>query len=78
MPWTSNGAVIDAWMPNLGGFQRTEGDMKGGATDDLAKLGPNGNQLYFLLPPLYYKPVIKKTSQTIEQFAICIPYPEEV
>ncbi|KAG2959340.1 hypothetical protein PC120_g28165, partial [Phytophthora cactorum] len=65
----------------FGGFQMTVGkthDIKGGAADDLAKLGPNGNRLFFLLPPLYYKTFTKKTPQTIEQFAILVPYPEQV
>ena len=81
VPQTSNYAAIDAWIPHVGGFQMTVGkthDIKGGAADDLAKLGPNGNRLYFLLPPLYYKSFTKKTPQTIEQCAILIPYPEEV
>ncbi|KAG4039357.1 hypothetical protein PC123_g25092 [Phytophthora cactorum] len=81
VPRTSNYAAIDAWMPHFGGFQITVGkkhDIKGGAADDLAKLGPNGNRLFFLLPPLYYKTFTKKTPQTIEQFAILVPYPEQV
>ncbi|EGZ26089.1 hypothetical protein PHYSODRAFT_327019 [Phytophthora sojae] len=58
VPRTSNYVAIDAWMPQFGGFQVTVGkthDIKAGAADDLAKLGPGGNQLFFLLPPLYYK-----------------------
>ncbi|KAG2782052.1 hypothetical protein Pcac1_g8388 [Phytophthora cactorum] len=81
VPRTSNYTAIDAWMPQFGGFQMTVGkthDIKGGAADDLAKLGPNGNRLFFLLPPLYYKTFTKKTPQTIEQFAILVPYPEQV
>ncbi|KAG2769611.1 hypothetical protein Pcac1_g19080 [Phytophthora cactorum] len=81
VPRTSNYAAIDAWMPQFGGFQMTvekTHDIKGGAADDLAKLGPNGNRLFFLLPPLYYKTFTKKTPQTIEQFAILVPYPEQV
>ncbi|KAG2778972.1 hypothetical protein Pcac1_g11091 [Phytophthora cactorum] len=81
VPRTSNYTAIDAWMPQFGGFQMTVGKthgIKGGAADDLAKLGPNGNRLFFLLPPLYYKTFTKKTPQTIEQFAILVPYPEQV
>ncbi|KAG3232798.1 hypothetical protein PI124_g22126 [Phytophthora idaei] len=81
VPRSSNYTAIDAWMPQFGGFQMTVGkthDIKGGAADDLAKLGPNGNRLFFLLPPLYYKTFTKKTPQTIEQFAILVPYPEQV
>ncbi|KAG3132029.1 hypothetical protein PI126_g19820 [Phytophthora idaei] len=77
----SNSASIDAWMPNIGGFQMTVGKkhaITGGAADDLAKLGPNGNRLYFLVPPSYYNSFTKKAPTTIEQFAILIPYPEEV
>ncbi|GMF38863.1 unnamed protein product [Phytophthora lilii] len=82
VPRTSNYTAIDAWMPQFGGFQmtvgKTHGNIKGGAADDLAKLGPNGNRLFFLLPPLYYKTFTKKTPQTIDQFAILVPYPEPV
>jgi hypothetical protein len=81
MPQASNYTAIDAWMPQFGGFQMTVGKthaIKGGAADDLVKLGLNGNRLFFLLPPLYYKSFTKKTPQTIEQFAILVPYPEQV
>ena len=81
VPRTSNYTAIDAWMPHVGGFQMTVGrkhEIKAGAADDLRKLGANGNRLYFLLPPLYYQSFTKKTPQTIEQFAILIPYPEVV
>ncbi len=44
--------------------------------DDLTKLGPNGNMLYFLLFPIYYKSFTKKTPHTIEQFAILTRYPK--
>ncbi|EGZ26081.1 hypothetical protein PHYSODRAFT_485257 [Phytophthora sojae] len=67
-------------MPQFGGFQVTVGkthDIKAGAADDLAKLGPDGNQLFFLLPPLYYKSFTKKGKE-IRQFAILVPYPEEI
>lgn len=53
-------------------------DIKDVAEDDLAKLGRNGNRLFFLLPPLRYNSFTKKTPQTIEQFAILVPYPEEI
>ncbi|CAJ0627472.1 12924_t:CDS:2 [Entrophospora sp. SA101] len=68
-------------MPNFGGFQMTVGknhDIKGGTSSDLEKLGPHGNKLYFLLPPLHFESFTKKTPQTINQFAILIPYPEKV
>ncbi|KAL7999158.1 putative P-loop containing nucleoside triphosphate hydrolase [Plasmopara halstedii] len=80
VPRTWNYTAIDAWMPHVGGFQMTVGkkhDIKGGAATDLAKLGENGNRLYFLLPPQYYHSFTKKTPQTIEQYAILIPYPED-
>ncbi|EGZ23507.1 hypothetical protein PHYSODRAFT_480338 [Phytophthora sojae] len=80
VPRTSNYVAIDAWMPQFGGFQVTVGkthDIKAGAADDLAKLGPDGNQLFFLLPPLYYKSFTKKGKE-IRQFAILVPYPEEI
>ncbi|EEY63810.1 Crinkler (CRN) family protein [Phytophthora infestans T30-4] len=78
VPGTSNYTAIDAWMPQFGGFQMTVGkthDIKSGAANDLAKLGQNGNRLFFLLPPLYYKTFTKKTPQTIKQYAILVPYP---
>ncbi|KAF1322370.1 hypothetical protein FI667_g11337, partial [Globisporangium splendens] len=81
VPRTSNYTAIDAWMPNFGGFQMTVGkkhEIKGGASDDLRKLGSQGNRLFFLLPPRYYKSFTKKTPQTIEQYGILIPYPDEV
>ncbi|KAL8007256.1 hypothetical protein Plhal703r1_c04g0022711 [Plasmopara halstedii] len=81
VPRTSNYTAIDAWIPRVGGFQMTVGkehDIKGGAATDLAKLGANGNRLYFLLPPLYYESFRKKIPYTIEQYAILIPYPEVV
>ncbi|CAJ0753058.1 21169_t:CDS:2, partial [Entrophospora sp. SA101] len=68
-------------MPNFGGFQMTVGknhDIKGGTSSDLEKLGPHGNKLYFLLPPLHFESFTKKTPQTINQFGILIPYPEKV
>ncbi|OWZ06192.1 Crinkler (CRN) [Phytophthora megakarya] len=68
-------------MPQFGGFQMTVGkkhDIKDGAADDLAKLGQVGNRLFFLLPPLYYEKFTKKTPQTIKQFGIRIPYPDQV
>ncbi|EGZ26025.1 hypothetical protein PHYSODRAFT_326967 [Phytophthora sojae] len=68
-------------VERFGGFQVTVGkthDIKAGAADDLAKLGPDGNQLFFLLPPLYYKSFTKKSPTTIRQFAILVPYPEEI
>jgi hypothetical protein len=39
-------AAIDAWIPNIGGFQMTVSDKHGikGALSDLEKLG---NRLYF-------------------------------
>lgn len=81
VPQTSNYTAIDAWMPHFGGFQMTVGknhDIKSDAAEDLAKLGPNANRLYFLLPPLYCESFTKKKPQSIEQFAILIPYPEVV
>lgn len=81
VPRTSNYTAIDAWMPGVGGFQITVGkkhDIKGGAEDDLAKLGPNGDRFFFLLPPLYFHDFKKKKPQSIKQFAILVPYPEEI
>ena len=78
MPITRNFTAIDAWIPGIGAFQMTVGkshDIKAGAADNLAKLGRDANKLYWLLPPLYYKSFTKKTPQTIEQYAVLIPYP---
>jgi hypothetical protein len=71
IPKKKNYTAIDA-------FQRTVGkshDIKGGAKDDLVLLGTNGNKLYRLLPPLYFKAFTKKTPQDIDQYAVKIPYP---
>ena len=51
-------------------------DIKGGAAAELKKLGAGGNRLYFVLPPLYSKDFTKKTPQSIDQWALRIPYPE--
>ena len=78
VPKTKNYTAIDAWIPGIGAFQMTVGrtrDIKGGAVNDLALLGTNGNKLYWLLPPLYYKSFTKKTPQDIDQYAVKIPYP---
>jgi hypothetical protein len=63
-------------MPRFGGFQTTvrrKHEIKGGVAADLAKLGVNGNKLYFLLPPQVYESFTKKAPETIEHFAIRIP-----
>ncbi|KAK1941514.1 hypothetical protein P3T76_007380 [Phytophthora citrophthora] len=81
VPRTSNYTAIDVWMPGLGGFQVTAGkkhDIKGEAVNELMKLGISDNRLFFLLPPLYYNDFKKKKPQSIQQFAILIPYPEEI
>ncbi|CEG50436.1 uncharacterized protein PHALS_08147 [Plasmopara halstedii] len=75
VPRTSNYTAIDAWVTQYGGFQiKMHGISKGGVADDLAKLGSNVNRLFFLLPPLFYKAFTKRTPQTIERFAILVPY----
>jgi hypothetical protein len=78
IPKTKNYTAIDAWIPGIGAFQMTVGkthDIKGDAKDDLVLLGTNGNKLYWLLPPLYFKAFTKKTPQDIDQYAVKIPYP---
>lgn len=78
VPKTKNYTAIDAWIPGIGAFQMTVGkqhDIKGGAKNDLEKLGPGANKLYWLLPPLYYRSFTKKTPQDIDQYAVRIPYP---
>ena len=77
VPMTSNYAAIDAWIPGIGAFQMTVGEkhaIRGGAENDLAML-KEGNKLYWLLPPLYYNSFTKKKPQSIEQYAVLIPYP---
>ncbi|CEG42143.1 uncharacterized protein PHALS_12442 [Plasmopara halstedii] len=68
--------MLDSFV--FGGFQMTVGKTHDITADDLAKMGQNGNRLFFLLPPLYYNTFTKKTPQTIKQYAILVPYPEEV
>ncbi len=79
VPRTRNYASIDAWIPGIGAFQMTvakKHDIKGGAQDDLAKLGQGSNKLYWLLPPLYYHSFTQKKPHEIAQYAVLIPYPE--
>ena len=78
IPKTKNYTAIDAWIPGIGAFQMTVGkthDIKSSAKDDLLLLGTNGNKLYWLIPPLYFKEFTKKTPQDIDQYAVKIPYP---
>ncbi|EGZ29790.1 hypothetical protein PHYSODRAFT_323252 [Phytophthora sojae] len=61
---------LDAWVPGFGGFQivvDAADDIKSGTAEALGKLGPDGNRLYFLLPPKRYQTFTKKSPQTIEQ-----------
>lgn len=79
VPKTKNYTALDAWMPGIGGFQMTVGkshDLKAECEQDLAKLGDGAKKLYWLLPPLYYRSFTKKTPQTIDQYALLIPYPQ--
>nr|QUJ09330.1 crinkler 1 [Plasmopara viticola] len=79
VPRASKDTALDAWIPQFGGFQMTVGethDLNGEVVDELTKLGPKGNRLFFLLSPLVYKTFTKKSPETIEQFAILIPDPE--
>jgi len=79
VPKTKNYAAIDAWIPEIGGFQVTVGknhDIKSGAKNDLALLGNGANKFYWLLPPLHYHSFTKKTPQDIDQYAMLIPYPD--
>ena len=78
VPKNKNYTAIDAWIPGIGAFQMTvskQHDIKSGARVDLEKLGPRGNKLYWLLPPLYYRSFTKKTPQDIDQYAVRIPFP---
>ncbi|KAE9046800.1 hypothetical protein PR003_g1593 [Phytophthora rubi] len=76
-PKRPNCAPLDAWVPGFGGFRfvlDSADDIKPGTAEALKRLGPDGNCLYFLLPPIRYKTFTKRTPHTIEQFAICIPW----
>ncbi len=73
--------ALDAWIPNIGGFQMTVGknhDIKGQAVDDLKILNRCAQKLFFVVPPPYYKTFTKKTPQQIDQNALKIPYPEAI
>jgi hypothetical protein len=82
VPKAKNYAAIDAWIPGIGAFQMTVGkkhDIKTSAIDDLAMLGQGANKLYWLLPTLYYhyfNSNKKSHNDSIEQYAVLIPYPE--
>jgi len=78
VPKSKNYAAIDAWIPGVGAFQITVGKnhgINGRVEEDLAKLG-EANRLYWVLPPEHYQSFTKKTPQSIEQYAVMIPYPE--
>ena len=81
VPKPKNFTPIDAWIPGIGAFQITvlgkTHEIKGNIRADLKKLGKGSNKLYWLLPPLYYNTVTKKTPQDIDQYAVVlIKYPE--
>ncbi|KAL7479505.1 hypothetical protein ACHAW6_005231 [Cyclotella cf. meneghiniana] len=78
VPKTKNNAAFDAWIPGIGLFQIAVGmkhDIKGGARDDLAKLG-GGSRFYWVLPPSNYSSFTKQPPRNIDQYAILLPYPE--
>ena len=78
VPKTKNYAAIDAWISGVVAFQITVGknhDIKGSAKDDLAKLG-EANRLYWVLPPEHYHSFTIKPPESIEQYAVMIPFPE--
>lgn len=78
VPKTKNYTAIDAWIPGTGALQMTVGrkhDLKNGVNDDLQKLGRGAEKLYWLLPPCNYYVFTKKTPQSIDQYALRIPYP---
>ncbi|KAI8892474.1 hypothetical protein BC833DRAFT_625792 [Globomyces pollinis-pini] len=78
VPVTSNYAAIDAWIPGVGGFNMTVAkshDIKGNAAHDLALLGKNAKNLYWLLPPTHFDNFKKKSnSESIDQYALLIPF----
>lgn len=74
VPKTKNYVAIDEWIPGIGAFQITVAkrhEIQGGATrDDLAMLGHGANKLYWLVPPLYYNTLTKKSPKDIDQYAV--------
>jgi hypothetical protein len=80
VPAKKNFIALDAWIPGVGAFQVTVGkthDIHIRAKEYLAKLGSNGNKLYWVLPPLHYHSFTKKNPKEIDQYALLIPYPDE-
>ncbi len=70
--------AVRAWIPGVGAFQITVGknhDIKGSAKDDLAKLA-EAKRLYWVLPPERYHSFTIKPPESIEQYAVTIPFPE--
>jgi hypothetical protein len=66
-------------MPGVGGFNMTVGkfhNLKRKAETDLPLLGENGNRLYWLLPPMNFDDFTKKSPQSIDQYALLIPFPK--
>eukprot|EP00644_Phytophthora_capsici_P015486 jgi/Phyca11/113302/e_gw1.24.271.1 len=79
VPKSAKDVAIDAWMPEVGGFQIALGKeqkIKSQAADELALLGQGGNRLFFLVFPRDFDSFTKQEPLSIEQYALLIPYPE--
>ena len=80
VPRTKNFTAIDAWIPGVGAFQVTVSKHHGirrgeELKDGLIKLGPEGNKLYWCLPPPCYSDFSKKAPHDIDQYAVLVEYP---
>jgi hypothetical protein len=82
MPTSQTFPAIDAWMARVGVFQMTihkAHDIKVGKhpklDSQLGMLGEGAKKLYWVLPPLYYNDFTMKEPYTIDQYAVCIDYP---
>ena len=79
VPTTANYTAIDAWIPSVGAFQMTVSEfhpIKGDIESQLRDIGPGDGRLYWVLPPWNYDSFTMKTPQTINQYAIRMPYPQ--
>jgi len=78
VPISKNYRGIDAWFPTIGGFQITIAEshkINAKVHDDLPKLGPKGQSLYWVLPPSRYEEFRSEVTQSFEQFALLMENP---
>ncbi|KAH9150260.1 hypothetical protein AeRB84_006863 [Aphanomyces euteiches] len=75
-PKTKSLCTIDAWIPQLGGFQMTINSneaMRG----DHEMYDSCGGKLFWLLPPTIYGSFSKEHPFSLDQYAVRIPYPNQ-